>query len=225
MARQVRLGHGPQRPPHPGSVPRALRDTPPRRPRRERAHRAGPRVRARASSQNRPGPRLRARGAHRIPGSLATQRSDTRLGSPAAHGPGGQPPIRRRAHPRSCAGSGGRHGPASGSSRQPGPDLVRGCHLLHGHHRCAAHLATTPRCRGHRRLHRARLARRPTSGGDLTEATNNHYVGLVLKWTSGVLLGQGTTITGYEGWNGSVSKLIFDAVTDSPSSLDTFVIN
>lgn len=56
---------------------------------------------------------------------------------------------------------------------------------------------------------------------DLTEATNDHYKDLVLKWTSGALLGQATSISAY---NGSTKVLTFTAVTDAPANGDTFVI-
>jgi len=57
---------------------------------------------------------------------------------------------------------------------------------------------------------------------DLTETTNNHYKGLVLKWTTGALAEQGTTITAYDG---ATKKLTYTAVTDAPVATDKFVIN
>ena len=57
---------------------------------------------------------------------------------------------------------------------------------------------------------------------DLTEATDDHYNGRIITWTSGVLLGQSTNITDYTGSN---KKLTFTAVTEAPSATDTFVIS
>jgi len=57
---------------------------------------------------------------------------------------------------------------------------------------------------------------------DLTETTNNHFVGLVVKWTTGVLAKQGTEITAYDG---ATKKLTYTTVTDSPAATDKFVIN
>ncbi len=56
---------------------------------------------------------------------------------------------------------------------------------------------------------------------DLSEATDDHYNGRVIIWTSGVLLRQATDITGYTGANG---LLTFTAVTEAPSAADTFVM-
>ena len=56
---------------------------------------------------------------------------------------------------------------------------------------------------------------------DLTEATDDHYNGRIVIWTSGVLLGQATDITDYTGATG---MLTYTAVTESPSATDTFVI-
>jgi len=57
---------------------------------------------------------------------------------------------------------------------------------------------------------------------DLSETTTNHYVGLVVKWTTGALAKQGTRITGYDG---VTKKLTFVAITDTPVATDKFVIN
>ena len=57
---------------------------------------------------------------------------------------------------------------------------------------------------------------------DLTETTDSHYVGLVVKWTTGALAEQGTEITGYDG---TTKKLTFTDVTDAPAATDKFVIN
>ena len=56
---------------------------------------------------------------------------------------------------------------------------------------------------------------------DLTEATDDHFNGRTLIWTSGVLLGQATAITDYTG----ASKLLtYTAVTEAPSAGDDFLI-
>ena len=56
---------------------------------------------------------------------------------------------------------------------------------------------------------------------NLTEATDDHYNGRIIIWTSGVLEDQATNITDYEGATG---LLTFTAVTEAPSNGDTFVI-
>lgn len=56
---------------------------------------------------------------------------------------------------------------------------------------------------------------------DLAEATNDHYNGRIIIFTSGDLIGQGTDITDYAGANG---LLTFTAVTEIPGIGDTFVI-
>lgn len=60
-----------------------------------------------------------------------------------------------------------------------------------------------------------------TMSTDLTEATDDHYIGLILTWTSGVLAGQSTDVTDY---NGTTKLLTFTAVTEAPSNGDTFVL-
>jgi hypothetical protein len=60
-----------------------------------------------------------------------------------------------------------------------------------------------------------------TMSTNLTEATDNHYTGRVIIWTSGVLLRQATDITAYTG---STKLLTFTAVTEAPANTDTFVI-
>ena len=56
---------------------------------------------------------------------------------------------------------------------------------------------------------------------NLTEATDDHYNGRVIIWTSGVLVDQATDITDYTG----SSKLItYTAVTEAPSADDTSII-
>lgn len=60
-----------------------------------------------------------------------------------------------------------------------------------------------------------------TMSTDLTEATDDHYNGRIIIWTSGVLKDQATNITDYTGTTGT---LTFTAVTEAASSGDTFVI-
>lgn len=55
----------------------------------------------------------------------------------------------------------------------------------------------------------------------LTEATDDHYNGRAVLWTSGALAGQASTITDYTG---STKMLTYDAVTEAPANTDTFVI-
>jgi len=56
---------------------------------------------------------------------------------------------------------------------------------------------------------------------DLTEATDDHYNGRIIIWTSGVLLGQATDITDYAG----ASKMFtYTAVTEAPTAADAFII-
>ena len=55
----------------------------------------------------------------------------------------------------------------------------------------------------------------------LTEVTNDHYNGRIIIWTSGVLAGQATDITDYNG----VTKMVtYTAVTEAPGDGDTFNI-
>ena len=56
---------------------------------------------------------------------------------------------------------------------------------------------------------------------DLTESTNDHWIGKILTWTSGVLLGQSTDLTDSVGANG---LLTYTQVTDAPSAADKFKI-
>ena len=56
---------------------------------------------------------------------------------------------------------------------------------------------------------------------DLTEATDDHYNGRVIIWTSGVLQDQATNITDYDG---TTKVLTFTAVTEAPSDTNTFII-
>lgn len=56
---------------------------------------------------------------------------------------------------------------------------------------------------------------------DLSEATDDHYIGRLITWKTGALAGQQTDITDYSGTSG---LLTFTAVTEAPSNGDTFVI-
>lgn len=56
---------------------------------------------------------------------------------------------------------------------------------------------------------------------NLTETTNDHYVGRTVLWTSGALTGQASTISAY---NGTSKVLTFSNTTDAPVSGDQFVI-
>jgi len=56
---------------------------------------------------------------------------------------------------------------------------------------------------------------------NLTEATNDHYNGRTLVFTSGALAGQAATISDY---NGSSKTLTVAALTEAPANTDAFVI-
>lgn len=56
---------------------------------------------------------------------------------------------------------------------------------------------------------------------NLSETTDDHYIGRIIIWTSGNLVGQASDITDYAGTNG---VLTFTAVTEAPSNSDTFII-
>jgi len=56
---------------------------------------------------------------------------------------------------------------------------------------------------------------------NLTEATDDHYNGRIIIWTSGVLQNQATNITDYDG---ASRMLTYTAVTEAPSDGDTFVV-
>lgn len=56
---------------------------------------------------------------------------------------------------------------------------------------------------------------------NLTEATDDHYKGRIVFFTSGALLRQGTDITAY---NGTTKVLTFTALTEAPTAADKFVI-
>jgi hypothetical protein len=56
---------------------------------------------------------------------------------------------------------------------------------------------------------------------NLTEATDDHYIGRRIVWTSGALRGEARTITDYVG---STKVLTYATATDTPSNGDKFVI-
>lgn len=56
---------------------------------------------------------------------------------------------------------------------------------------------------------------------DLSEATNDHYIGAVIVWTGGVLAGQRSDITDYEGATG---LLTFTETTEAAAIGDSFFI-
>jgi hypothetical protein len=56
---------------------------------------------------------------------------------------------------------------------------------------------------------------------DITEATNDHFIGRVVVFTSGNLLRQATVITDYDG---ATSVYTVSALTEAPVNGDTFVI-
>jgi len=56
---------------------------------------------------------------------------------------------------------------------------------------------------------------------DLSEATDDHFIGRIILWTSGALTNQATDITDYAGTGG---LLTFTLVTDVPVNGDTFII-
>ena len=56
---------------------------------------------------------------------------------------------------------------------------------------------------------------------DLTEATDDHYNGRIIIWTSGVLINQATDITDYTG---ATKLFTYTAVTEAPSAGDTFIV-
>lgn len=56
---------------------------------------------------------------------------------------------------------------------------------------------------------------------NLSEATDGHYIGRVIIWTSGDLIDQATDITGYAASGG---LLTFTQTTEAPTAGDTFII-
>ena len=58
---------------------------------------------------------------------------------------------------------------------------------------------------------------------DITEATNDHFNGRIILFTSGALLYQATDITDYTT-NGGIGVFTVTALTEAPSNNDTFII-
>lgn len=58
---------------------------------------------------------------------------------------------------------------------------------------------------------------------DITEATDNHYNGRIVIFTSGNLSGQATDITSYTN-NGGNGAFTVTALTEAPTDNDTFII-
>lgn len=58
---------------------------------------------------------------------------------------------------------------------------------------------------------------------DVTEATADHYIGRIVIFTSGALLGQAATITDYS-LVGSNGHFTVSAMTDAPANNDSFII-
>lgn len=56
---------------------------------------------------------------------------------------------------------------------------------------------------------------------NLTEATDGHYTGRRIVWTSGALRGEARQITNYVG---STKRIDYNTTTDAPSNGDKFVI-
>jgi len=56
---------------------------------------------------------------------------------------------------------------------------------------------------------------------DLAEATDDHYIGRVIVFTSGAAAGEASDITDYTGSTGTVT---ITAITTAPAATDTFVI-
>ena len=55
----------------------------------------------------------------------------------------------------------------------------------------------------------------------LAEATDDHYIGRVVVFTSGAAAYQASDITDYEGATGTIT---ITAITTAPSAADTFVV-
>lgn len=56
---------------------------------------------------------------------------------------------------------------------------------------------------------------------DITEATDDHFIGRSVIFTSGALLGQATAVTDYTG---STSVYTVTAMTEAPGNGDTFIL-
>lgn len=59
---------------------------------------------------------------------------------------------------------------------------------------------------------------------DIVTATADHWIGSVIKFTSGNLAKQGTVITDYELVAGTYGKFTVQALTAAPANNDTFII-
>lgn len=59
---------------------------------------------------------------------------------------------------------------------------------------------------------------------DITEATQDHYKDLTIKFTSGALKDQGKSIFGYQLQGGKGRFTVVPAFTEAPADNDTFVI-
>lgn len=58
---------------------------------------------------------------------------------------------------------------------------------------------------------------------DITEATDDHYNGRIVIFTSGALTGQATTITDYTAVGG-IGQFTVTALTEAPANNNTFII-
>lgn len=58
---------------------------------------------------------------------------------------------------------------------------------------------------------------------DITEATDNHYNGRIIIFTSGALAGQATNITDYAAVGG-IGQFTVTALTEAPANNNTFII-
>lgn len=56
---------------------------------------------------------------------------------------------------------------------------------------------------------------------DVAEATDNHYNGKIITWTSGALFKQSSNVSAYTGSSGLFT---FEPVTEAPSAGDSFVV-
>ncbi len=59
---------------------------------------------------------------------------------------------------------------------------------------------------------------------DITEATADHYIGAVVIFTSGALLGQRTVVTDYALTAGTYGTLTVAALTEAPANNTTFIL-
>lgn len=59
---------------------------------------------------------------------------------------------------------------------------------------------------------------------NVAEATDDHFNGRIIIWTSGALKDQATDITDYAGHNGTSSLFTFTAITEAPANGNTFIV-